>query len=146
MRNKLGIFGERKEDISLINNLLQLMEKYKADYTNTFRVLTLGKFDQQAIFQSDEFHLWHEKWEHRRASQKESQEVSQQMMQSSNPAIIPRNHLVEQALQEAVENGDYTAVNELLCVLQNPYAYSKDLEKYTVVPNCATPYVTYCGT
>ncbi len=43
MRAKLGIFNEEIEDKSLIEELLNMMQKYRADYTNTFRALTFDK-------------------------------------------------------------------------------------------------------
>ena len=43
MRAKLGLFNEEKQDESLIEDLLSMMEKYRADYTNTFRALTFDK-------------------------------------------------------------------------------------------------------
>ena len=67
-------------------------------------------------------------------------------MMNNNPYIIPRNHLVEEALKNA-EKGDFTFMDNLLKALKNPYSYSKDLEKYTKLPEKSnTPYVTYCGT
>ena len=36
MRDKLGLFGEDKNDRQLIDDLLNWMEQYKIDYTNTF--------------------------------------------------------------------------------------------------------------
>lgn len=55
MRRKIGLFNEKPEDESLINELLGIMEKYKADYTNTFRSLTLDDLENMDIFESDEF-------------------------------------------------------------------------------------------
>ena len=43
MRAKLGIFNEEIEDESLIEDLLNMMQKYRADYTNTFCALTFEK-------------------------------------------------------------------------------------------------------
>ena len=45
MRAKLGIFNEEPEDQSLIEELLNMMQKYRADYTNTFRALTFEKYE-----------------------------------------------------------------------------------------------------
>jgi len=43
MRAKLGIFNEELEDESLMEDLLSMMQKYRADYTNTFRALTFDR-------------------------------------------------------------------------------------------------------
>ena len=50
MRAKLGIFNEEKEDETLIEDLLNMMQKYRADYTNTFRALTLDAIEDNELF------------------------------------------------------------------------------------------------
>ncbi|MFE0420842.1 protein adenylyltransferase SelO, partial [Streptomyces tendae] len=65
MRAKLGIFNEEKEDEALVNSLLDLMEKYQADYTNTFLTLTFSKKDDSALLVSEEYEQWHKRWQER---------------------------------------------------------------------------------
>ena len=68
-------------------------------------------------------------------------------MKNSNPAVIPRNHRVEEALKAAVEQGDYTVMERLLDALSKPYAHSKEQEYYSTLPEPSScPYRTYCGT
>jgi serine/tyrosine/threonine adenylyltransferase len=146
MRAKLGLFNEEKEDQALIEDLLSMMHKYKADYTNTFRALTLDNREDTELFGAEEFAKWQAAWKERLGRQAESADSSRELMKSSNPAIIPRNHRVEEAL-EAANQGDYGVMEKLLKALSNPYAYSPELEEYTKLPettNCA--YQTYCGT
>ncbi|MEK5318585.1 YdiU family protein [Paenibacillus sp. FSL L8-0644] len=147
MRAKLGIFNEEQEDESLIEDLLNIMQKHRADYTNTFRALTLDKLEDTVLFSTEEFTQWHEQWQARLGRQQESQDSSHQLMRSSNPAIIPRNHRVEEALEAAVEREDYHVMEQLLEVLSNPYAYSDEQAIYSTLPeksNCS--YRTFCGT
>lgn len=147
MRGKLGLFNEEKQDESLIEDLFIMMKKYGADYTNTFRALTLDKAKDTALFDTEEFVQWHERWEARLSRQQESKVISQQLMKRSNPAIIPRNHRVEEALEAAAKEGDYTVMNRLLNVLSNPYAYSPEQEDYSTLPEpSACTYRTFCGT
>ncbi|WDM22931.1 protein adenylyltransferase SelO [Paenibacillus polymyxa] len=147
MRAKLGIFNEEQEDESLIEGLLNIMQKHRADYTNTFRALTLNKLEDTVLFSTAEFTQWHEQWQARLDRQQESQDSSHQLMRSSNPAIIPRNHRVEEALEAAVEREDYRVMEQLLNVLSNPYAYSTEQEAYSTLPEESTcPYRTFCGT
>lgn len=146
MRAKLGIFNEEVSDEELIKNILSIMQKYKADYTNTFRSLTLGDLDNTEIFTSEEFKEWYKMWQERLSRQDESNELSKNLMKSSNPAVIPRNHRVEEAL-EAAENGDYGVMDKLLDALINPFEYSKDQEEYAKLPKPSScRYKTYCGT
>ncbi|WP_449602563.1 protein adenylyltransferase SelO [Paenibacillus sp. Marseille-Q9583] len=147
MRAKLGIFNEEVEDVALIEDLLDLMQKYRADYTNTFRALTLEKLEETALFGAAEFTKWQELWQARLSRQQQSKEVSLQLMRNSNPAIIPRNHRVEEVLQAAVQQEDYSEMERLLKALSNPYAYSPEQDEYSALPEeSARPYRTFCGT
>lgn len=146
MRAKLGLFNVEKEDETLIEDLLDMMKTYEADYTNTFRLLTLDKHEETALTGKEEFIKWYEKWQERRNRQEESKESSQQLMMESNPVVIPRNHRVEEAL-EAAGNGDYSVMERLLEALQNPFDYSVNQMDYCKLPEPTNqPYRTFCGT
>ncbi|WP_172370858.1 protein adenylyltransferase SelO [Sporosarcina jiandibaonis] len=146
MRAKLGLFNEEKDDGILIDDLLTLMKKHQADYTNTFRALTIDKLENNEMFSTTEFSGWHKLWKARLERQQESKESSRQLMRDSNPAVIPRNHRVEEALEAAVERGDYSVMQQLLNVLSNPYDHTPEQEKYTTPPRSPVPYQTFCGT
>ncbi|UZJ79331.1 protein adenylyltransferase SelO [Fictibacillus sp. KU28468] len=147
MRSKLGLFGEEKQDEALIGELLHLMEKHRADYTNTFLALTFDRKEDHALFDDQEFTKWREKWQARREKQSESMADSVQLMKNSNPAVIPRNHRVEEALEAAVEQEDYSVMEKLLNVLTNPFAHTAEQAEYsTLPPEDGQCYKTYCGT
>lgn len=147
MRAKLGLFNEEKNDQSLIDDLLSMMKKYRADYTNTFRALTFDRHEDTILFGTPEFTQWYEQWQRRLGRQEEPKASSQQLMRNYNPAVIPRNHRVEEALEAAVEEGDYSVMERLLAVLSNPFAHSPEQEEYCKPPApSALPYRTYCGT
>ncbi|QOS99330.1 YdiU family protein [Brevibacterium sp. JNUCC-42] len=146
MRAKLGIFNEETQDEALINDLLSMMKKYRADYTNTFRALIFDTPEDTVLFGTPEFAQWHELWQARLGRQQESKASSNQLMRNSNPALIPRNHRVEAALEAAVEQGDYSVMERLLDALSNPYAHSTEQAEYSTLPTSTTPYRTFCGT
>ncbi|MFB6363459.1 YdiU family protein [Paenibacillus elgii] len=147
MRAKLGLFNEEPEDEALIKDLLVMMQKHRADYTNTFRALTFDKHEELAFNGTAEFVQWHELWQARRGRQQEPQASSQQLMRSSNPALIPRNHRVEEALDAAVERGDYSVTERLVQALSNPYAHAPEQAEYCTLPAPSNrPYRTFCGT
>lgn len=147
MRAKLGLFNEEVGDESLIEEILDLMKRHQADYTNTFRALTVGQLEGMDLFGKTEFTEWHKRWRERVEQQKESSESSRHLMQYSNPAVIPRNHRVEEALEAAVSQGDFSVMERLLNVLSRPYAYSQDQVEYCALPALsARPYRTFCGT
>src|SRR5690625_3634801 len=97
MRHKLGLFNEESEDVQLIEDLLQLMYDTQADYTNTFRNLTLRTLSRSIDDERDErenkaWAKWLNRWQTRQARQTMPLETIQRKMQRTNPAIIPRNH------------------------------------------------------
>ncbi|WP_040984225.1 protein adenylyltransferase SelO [Oceanobacillus jeddahense] len=146
MRQKLGIVDKSDNDKTLIQNLLDLMEKYRADFNNTFRSLTLQQLDaDSALFQSSAFKEWHQAWQDKLEKQSASLEDAYQLMKQHNPSIIPRNYLVEEVLAAAVEKGDYEPFRALLAALKDPYAYTEEQEKYAVNPP-EQDYQTFCGT
>jgi serine/tyrosine/threonine adenylyltransferase len=146
MRAKLGIFNEEEQDETLIETLLSMMHEVGADYTNTFRALTSGTREETDLFNSPEFKQWEQLWQARLERQEESKTSVAALMQNSNPAVIPRNHLVEEALEAAVENEDYSVMVRLLDVLSKPFAHSSEQTQYCTVPSSDGSYQTFCGT
>ncbi len=147
MRAKLGLFNEETQDESLIEDLLSMMEKYSVDYTNTFRGLTFDKLEDTVLVDKTEFVKWYDLWKTRLGRQQKSKDELEELMKNSNPAVIPRNHRVEEVLEAAVEKGDYRVMERFLNVLSKPYSYSTEQEEYSKLPPMSTcPYKTFCGT
>ncbi|WP_112182478.1 MULTISPECIES: YdiU family protein [Paraliobacillus] len=147
MRAKIGIVKEEDEDEALIVDLLRMMEEHDADYTNTFRALTFDNYEDEVLFETPAFAKWKERWHARLDIQRESKDVIHNLMKKSNPAVIPRNHRVEEALEAAVKNNDYSVMEQLLAVLKKPYAHTTDQEVYAFVPARTDRYYqTFCGT
>lgn len=147
MRKKLGLFNEEDKDEHIIETLLNLMKKYKADYTNTFLNLTLGNINNIEMFRKEDFKDWYKLWQERLKRQNELMEDSIELMKKNNPVVIPRNHRVEEALSAAVNNNNYTVMNKLLEAINSPYDYSNVSEYYSELPKpTSCPYKTYCGT
>lgn len=142
MFRKIGIAEVEEGDEALVEDLLGWMEKAQVDYTNTFRALTIG--ETASLEQKEGFSTWKERWENRMGST--GVEEARQIMQQANPNVIPRNHLVEEAL-DAAGNGDYTLYNLLCEVVANPYSYEPIDPKYTEdPPESEEPFQTFCGT
>lgn len=147
MRAKLGIFNEEEEDMTLVEDLLHIMEKHGADYTNTFRLLTFEKYEEDVLFGTQDFAEWKERWKARLDRQQALKDATQKLMENSNPAVIPRNHRVEEALDAAVTKGDYSVMKRLLDILSNPYAHAQEQDAYNKVPSETDRYYqTFCGT
>lgn len=147
MRGKLGIINQEPQDGTLIEDLLKIMQKYKRDYTNTFVELTFDQRPDTDFYTSSDFAEWNERWQTRLGRQHESKDSSNQLMKNSNPAVIPRNHRVEESLDAAVKDEDYSVMEKFLSVLSNPYAHSPEQADYSMPPAPSScRYKTFCGT
>ena len=144
MRDKLGLFGEDKNDKKLINDLFNWMEKNKADYTNTF--CNLMDINSDEIYKNNDFIDWKNEWKKRSELNNSTKEKQSKLMKSNNPIIIPRNHKVEEALAEA-DKGSLDKMKKLLAILKNPYDNQNNIEEYqTPAPSSNEKYQTFCGT
>ena len=145
MRDKLGLFGEDKEDKKLINDLFNWMEKNKVDYTNTFCHLMEIKIDDKD-YKDENFIEWLNRWKKRSKLNSPSKEKQIKLMKKTNPIVIPRNHKVEEALNEA-NKGNLEKMNKLNAILKNPYKNQNEIEEYQVpAPISGEKYQTFCGT
>lgn len=141
MRAKLGLFGAEAEDTHLVQNLLDWMQKNRMDFTNTLRALAM---EEQCSSKDTDFVFWYESWQARLQRQPESKSKALQHMRAANPAVIPRNHLVEEVLDAAVA-GDLMPARRFLEVLSKPYEMPEDA-RYAAPLDTEIPHKTYCGT
>ena len=93
---KLGIADPDEDDLPLIQELLSLMAQDGADFTNSFYGLIDGTA-RDWFLDRDGFDAWNSRWETRRAP------AAEDLMRSANPALIPRTHRIEEAIQSALE-------------------------------------------
>ena len=146
LRAKVGLFGEQPEDEKLITDLLDWMHQKGADYTNTFLDLANESPPKGESYNSDTFKEWHTRWQARVVKNTQPLESSLALMRANNPVVIPRNHIVEQAL-DAATNGDLHPLKDLLATLQEPYKNSSDLKPYQCPPKPEEKVChTFCGT
>jgi uncharacterized protein YdiU (UPF0061 family) len=139
-RRKIGLVSEEDEDIGLIGELLGAMQEAKADFTITFRQLANGE-------ETDGLEAWLPKWHERLKRDPQSDEERQTLMRNANPAYIPRNHLVEEMITAAVEQGDYDPFETMLAVLADPFREQEGAERYGEAPGPSEKvYRTFCGT
>mgnify|MGYP003297616784 FL=1 len=144
MRDKLGLFGEDKNDKKLINDLFNWMEKNKADYTNTF--CHLMGINSDEVYKNVEFVNWKNEWKKRSELNNSTKEKQIKLMKKNNPTVIPRNHKVEEALAEA-DKGSLDKMKKLLAILKNPYDNQNNIQEYqTPAPSNNEKYQTFCGT
>lgn len=143
MGNKLGLTQIEEKDEEMITELLDLMHEYSADYTNTFLDLGQKELPAEEFYISEDFSNWHNRWV-KRLQQEGGDSFA--LMRSVNPAVIPRNHKVEEALQ-AAERDDLTPFHHLLEAVTNPYESGEYLKPYQTPPSPKEKVLqTFCGT
>jgi len=154
MRKKVGLSSREDGDAELIRRLLSVMQGAAADFTLTFRKLSIsaetpeGDDALRALFSgATELDEWLADWRERTARDPRSAAERAANMRQVNPAYIPRNHRVEAALNAASEHGDLEPFKRLLAILQNPFEEQPDAAGFELP---AAPeervFHTFCGT
>lgn len=146
MRSKLGLVTQEPEDTALVADLLNWMRSREADFTNTFRVLSDSARVAEMAKGDADFTAWHGRWQSRRERQPQSPEDGVRLMRAHNPAFIPRNHKVEEALEAATAAHDFSVMERLLDVLRRPYDDTRDLPDFSTPSPGGDRYRTFCGT
>jgi serine/tyrosine/threonine adenylyltransferase len=156
MRAKLGLFTQEDDDAGLVHDLLAWMQRRSADFTNTFRWLTRlrqgsgapspGRPLEASTIADPEWEAWQRRLEGRRGRQPQSPAEAEILMRRHNPAFIPRNHNVEEALDAATGRHDVSVMERLLEVLATPYDHDRDLPLFSTASSGERPYRTFCGT
>ena len=142
MAGKLGLehVDDADEVDRLVGSLLETMRRGSLDFTGTFRALGRSLREGGA---PDGLEDWVDAW---RPVLTRPEETAAEM-DAVNPAYIPRNHLVEEAL-DAARDGDLGPFEELVDVLRRPFEERADRQRYAepAPERFAATYVTFCGT
>ncbi len=146
MRAKLGLFNDEAGDKALADDLLAWMERRSADFTNTFRMLSSASLAARQAAGDAEFASWHARLLERRVRQPQPDLDAEVLMRRHNPAFIPRNHKVEEALAAATTAHDYGVMERLLAVVTKPFDHNLDLPDFSTPSPAGRPYQTFCGT
>ena len=146
MLKKIGFHCNDIMLYPLIDELLQIMKNLKLDYTNTFYLLCKDNLNINQISCSPNFVQWQKKWRTNILKKKTLKEAKE-LMKKQNPVFIARNHLVDEAIKNAV-NGNIEPYNKLLEILSKPYQYRNGLDKFLRPPTQKFEecFQTYCGT
>ncbi len=156
MSRKLGLEIASDDTIELMNDLLGIMREARSDFTLTFRYLTdlaaraggpheAGEegtcYGYQPFDAMDSFDAWAGRWQRHLTGE------SHRHMAAENPLYIPRNHLVEEAIESAVYEDDLAPFHRLVEVTAKPYTYDPALASFALpAPPEKTVRQTFCGT
>ncbi|MBN7796472.1 YdiU family protein [Parahaliea mediterranea] len=154
LNRKLGLTEAREGDRELAEELFELMAGERVDFTLFFRRLAdFAAPDSAAATVEDLFPMparflpWMQRWQARCGQESTGAGERQAAMYRANPAFIPRNHLVEEAIAAAVDNGDFTPFHALVERLAAPFDYDPADRRLALPP---TPeqmvHQTFCGT
>jgi uncharacterized protein YdiU (UPF0061 family) len=154
MREKIGLTDVEDDDLSLIQALLSTMQAGQADFTLTFRRLSHLAADDGAedaflttFSDSAAAKEWLARWRERLTRETTSAAERSVAMLGVNPAFIPRNHRIEQAIAAAVEDADFSLFEALLDVLARPYEDHAEFTAYMQPPRPEERVLqTFCGT
>ncbi|MDI3241921.1 YdiU family protein [Arthrobacter sp. AL08] len=145
MRAKLGLAAGVEDDVAatMVDELLSILQAGRADHTAFFRSLGAAARGNTGPARSllpdpAAFDAWVERWS--------AEDPDADAMDRVNPAYIPRNHLVEDALA-AGTGGDLAPLGQLLAAVTNPFVERPGLERFAAAPPVEFgPYRTFCGT
>ncbi|MBP0444481.1 YdiU family protein [Roseomonas sp. SSH11] len=151
LRAKIGLPGDHMGDVALAGELLKAMSANGADFTLTFRRLCRaaetpeGDAAVRALFSDPAaYDAWAATWRARLSEEGGDPAARAAAMRAVNPAVIPRNHMVEEALAAAMQQDDLGPFERLLESLSRPF---EDQPEADVPPPAGeVPYMTFCGT
>jgi protein adenylyltransferase len=155
MRGKIGLQARHDDDKALINDLFEIMNANRADFTLTFHYLSTMAVDSadqdgnvRALFgDPSPFDQWARQWRARLRREASDDVARQARMQAVNPVYIPRNHQVETAIHAAENHGDFSVFHELHAVLQKPWQRQAGMDAYMLPPEPdEVVQQTFCGT
>lgn len=167
-RAKLGLNEPRDGDLALVQDLFERMAANRADFTLTFRRLAdlldppvegaapgaapgaaTGAAPARDLFvDPTAFDAWAESWRARLTAEAPVPARDRAAaLRAANPAVIPRNHLVEEAIRAAEDDGDYGPFEALLQALATPFEERPEHAKYRLPPRPEQEVKqTFCGT
>jgi uncharacterized protein YdiU (UPF0061 family) len=133
LRAKLGLDIPEENDSELFRSLFALMENGRIDMTSFFR--HLSRYDQNReellslTLAPNQLNEWCDRYDVRLALNTTSTDTRHQRMLRTNPKYVLKNYILQEAIDKA-EKRDFTLVNDLLMLAQNPYDEHPEFERY----------------
>lgn len=145
MRAKFGLTVSYDNDTAFFYEFLNILEENKFDYTNAFILLSQGQLKKH-LKMTSAFDKWLLSWQSRIDREKVSMDLISERMQTTNPVIIPRHHLVEEAINQFIENHDDQPLKDLHQQLKNPFAHHSTRKEFVPEDMPNNDIITFCGT
>ncbi|MGI5309774.1 protein adenylyltransferase SelO [Rheinheimera sp. WS51] len=152
MAKKIGLQQVTANDEALIGNLLQILQNDNLDFSQSFRLLSQNVTDTTngltpLVTYTTEWQSWLVAWQQRLAQQDISLSEVKTKMDATNPAIIPRNHIIAKVIQQATTEGDLSLFNQLKQALASPFTL-QEADSFLALPPSKDEKIknTFCGT
>lgn len=144
---KLGLTPRPGESPAIAEEFLAILQETEADFTNSFLALHPERPAPDHLLKNPAFPTWHANWRKRVAAEECTIEEIEHRMRRANPSVIPRNHKVEQALEEATNGLGTQKFQNLIEIVRTPFSPKEEVSEYQKpAPPSAIPYKTFCGT
>jgi hypothetical protein len=128
-RAKLGLAQPHDDDPELINGLLTVLAKSKADFTSVFRALSDPASARDHILDLAGFDAWLPGYRARLAQEQSDDDARAARMKRVNPKYVLRNHLAQAAIEKA-QAGDFAEIETLRALLARPFDEQPGMEAY----------------
>ncbi|PPR79907.1 MAG: hypothetical protein CFH01_00116 [Alphaproteobacteria bacterium MarineAlpha2_Bin1] len=145
MGRKLGLEKTETNDETLINDFLNIMSKNNLDFTSTYRNLC----NHYILNENNNIEIdnWKNEWNQRLKKERIEFQTISKKMKKINPLYIPRNHLVEKVINEAVYKDNFQPLEEILNLITKPFSEKIEDTFYSVTPKSGEQvFQTFCGT
>ncbi len=154
MGGKIGLSAPQQEDRKLIEGLLAAMADNQMDFTLFFRRLCNAVENpshtdeiRPLFHQPEAWEHWAQQWRRRLAADPLPSAKRAERMRAFNPAVIPRNHRIEQAITKATEAGEFSDFEKLAQALAHPWEEDHDRDQWLAPPKPEERVQqTFCGT
>ena len=132
-RAKLGLRAEHEKDPELINALLHVLERSRADFTTVFRALAAPEAARDHVLDTAAYDRWLQDYRARLAAEQSDDAGRAARMNRVNPKYVLRNHLAQAAIEKA-QAGDFAEIETLRALLARPFDEQAGMERYASPP------------
>ena len=133
MGRKLGLDEVSDEDFDFIRQMLGMLQSLHVDYTLFFRTLSHYDGDRKELLKLGLLHTpmneWLDEYDMYLSDNKTNQTKRQENMLEVNPKYVLKNYMLQEVIDQA-ESGEFSLLNDLFTIAQNPYAEHKGFERW----------------
>jgi len=147
MARKIGFTASDDNVKRLTHSLLDILKQEQGDYINVFSHLMDVDIPDDSIYHSEIFIKWKASWEELIKERSLLKQDLIEVMRKENPVYIPRNYLIEEALEKFTQEKDEKLFHQLLRLMKDPYIFKEENKYFQQPPLTGDDrYKTFCNT